>query len=85
MKTQLFQNIYNVAYATNEFNQIELSINQFLFTLENDNETDGTTIFDTVTGEILDEIACLTFDVNLSVNDYPNDMILDYIVTNLIN
>jgi hypothetical protein len=87
MKTneQTFQDFYKVVYLSNEFNQIELSINQYLFTLENDNETDGCIIFDTFSGEILDQIACLQFDVNLLASEYPNDVILEYIVTNLID
>lgn len=85
MKTQLFQNAYNVAYTTNDNYQIELSINNKLFTLENDNELDSCNIFDTLTGEFLDEIAYFQFNVDLLVNDYPNDLILDYIISNLID
>ena len=85
MKTQLFQNAYNVAYTLNEFGQIELSVNNILFTLENDVKQDVCFILDTLTGEYIDEIACYQFDVNLKVSDYPNDLILDYIVTNLID
>jgi hypothetical protein len=81
---QTFKNFYQVAYVSNKYNQIELSINQFLFTLENDNKADCCNVFDTFTGEFLTEIACYKFDTELSINDYPNDLILEYIVTNLI-
>ena len=85
MTTQLFQNFYNVAYVSYANNKIELSINNILFTLENDKELDSCNVYDAFTGIFLDEIACYQFDTSLGVNDYPNDMILDFIVTNLID
>lgn len=85
MKTQLFQNAYHVAYALNEFDEIELSINNFLFTLKYDDKYNSSIIFDTLTGDYMDKIDCFQFDVNLKISDYPNDFILDYIVTNLID
>ena len=87
MKTneQTFKNFYKVAYLSNEFNQIELSINNILFTLENDLECDCCNVYDTFSGVLLDEIVCLQFDANLLASEYPNSTILEYIVTNLID
>lgn len=83
MKTQKFQNAYNIAYVKNDNGKIELSINNFIFILDNDVVTNSCEVYES-NDDYIDSISGFHFDVNLSVNEYPNDIILDYIVTNLI-
>lgn len=82
-QTQFFKQVYLVKFLATKTNKIELSINNKLFMLENDKETDCCNVYDILSGDFIDDIKLFQFNVELSVNDYPNDVILEYIIEHL--
>jgi hypothetical protein len=80
--TTLFNN-HLVSFAKVNETDIELSIDRNIYMLQYDSILDITLIFDAITSEYLDEVHYL-FNVESSIQDYPNKEIILFIIENLM-